>query len=93
MPPDIDHLTNTELGKLIKQLRENARRSPEWLADQLRLSVRTINNWESGRNRPSVADVIAYETLTKSKLCDLLKAVSSCNQHELGLFDLLAEVA
>lgn len=89
MAPVIDDLANEELGKLLKALRTNAHRSPEWMADQLRKSVRTIHNWEAGRNRASVADVIAYETLTKTTVADLRKRVSSCNSHEqLDLFSL-----
>lgn len=87
MTPDIDSLTNAELGTLLRRLRENAGRRPEWMADQLRVDARTIRNWESGRNRASMADVIAYETLTKSKLSDLLKAVSSWEAETLP-FDL-----
>lgn len=78
MTPDISDYSNEELGPLLKQLRLHARRSPEWMADQLKVNARTIHNWESGRNRASMADVIAYETLTGNTILDLRDRPSRC---------------
>jgi transcriptional regulator with XRE-family HTH domain len=75
-----------QLGRQLKGMREAAHISVAQMAVNIDKTVRTIENWESGRNNPGKVGIMAYEHFTRKRLRDQPKSDSLWGSH-YGLQD------
>lgn len=68
-----------QLGRQLKEMRELAGISTAQMAVNCEKTVRTIENWEAGRNNPGRIGILAYEHFTRKKLRGQAKSTSSCD--------------
>lgn len=61
------------LGRRIKELRNERELSQEYVADILGVSRQSVSKWESGQSNPSTANLIALATLFDVPLEALIK--------------------
>ena len=75
-------------GKNIKMLRKQSKLTQKELADMLGYGYTAVSNYESGRNEPSIKDLIKISDIFGITLDELIGHRNLCNT-EIKLFDVL----
>ena len=70
-----------ELGKQIKEHRQEAHLSQEELANRVYVSRQTISNWENEQSYPDIINIIELSNLYSISLDDLLKGDERMMEH------------
>jgi len=71
-------ITQTDIPRLIRNLREQTGLTQEKFATKLGVTLPTINRWESGRAKPS--------PLAMQKVEELLRSMGDKNKNPLSEF-------
>lgn len=70
-----------ELGKKLRQARQEAGLTQEQAAERLFVSRQTISNWENEKTYPDIASVVRLSDLYSISLDELLKGDSKMLEH------------